>query len=849
MNYTDKIHRNVEILLGFTQNILIKFKSHLIPIKEFYFSYFLNFPYINNCYVFLKSTYQKLLQFKIARYSAKSFIYIFLSFILLDILFPVHSDIHYSQTILSRECEVLGAFLSRDGMWRFKSDLKDVSPQLVTTIIFKEDKLFYFHTGVNPLSICRAIFSNITSKKRVSGASTITMQVVRMLQPKNRTYFNKLIEIFRAVQLEFHYSKNEILEMYLNHLPYGGNIEGCGTASVIYFGVNPDKLSLAQASALSVIPQNPNKFRPGRYNDVILQSRNKILKSMEQSSSFIPFNTGKTVGRFINKYLPFMSIFPREEIKTALSEDLTAYRREIPKFAPQLAYRLNSRFPNQTKIQTKISYRIQSTIAELLQNHLTNHSDKNINNACAIVIDNRTKNVIAYAGSNDFFDKVHSGQVDGIRAVRSPGSTLKPLAYSMGFDMGIITPKSRLLDVPILNSEYSPENFSSTFKGEVTTEDALIHSLNVPAVRLLTQIGCENFINRLIKAGFKTVKKDRRILGLSVILGGCGVTLEELANMYSGISTNGVMKNLRYTNNDDKDTTSTIIMSTESAYLISDILSKSPRPDVLVGYLSVQDIPLIAWKTGTSYGRRDAWSIGYNPEYTVAVWAGNFSGAASADLTGSEVSTPLMFEIFRYINKHNKTWFKKPEKLETRYVDQQTGLLPGEFTSGLVQDYYIPLVSKVETSDNFVNINVSLDEKISYCKDCLPDGNYKMKTYPKIHPDLQSYYEKYSIPYQQIPPHNPKCLRIAQGTPPVISYPYNGQEYILEKNNKQKIILKCNTRNDITDVYWFINDKFFIKAPHGESVFFTPEFPGNYKISCADELGRNCDINIKVSFY
>jgi penicillin-binding protein 1C len=231
------------------------------------------------------------------------------------------------------------------------------------------------------------------------------------------------------------------------------------------------------------------------------------------------------------------------------------------------------------------------------------------------------------------------------------------------------------------------------------------------------------------------------------------------------------------------------------------------------------------------------------------VWTGNFSGGASAELTGAEVATPLMFEIFRYINKNNKTWFAKPAHLQTRFVDQQTGLLPGEFTNGLVEDYYIPLVSKVDVSDNYVRVNVSLDENISYCKDCLPGANYKLKIYPKIAPELQSYYEKYSIPYEHIPPHNPKCLKIAKGTPPVISCPYNGQEYILEKNNGQKILLQCSTKNDINDVYWFINDKFFIKVRQNEKVFFQPEKPGNYKISCSDDLGRNTDINIKVTFY
>lgn len=750
---------------------------------------------------------------------------IFLFFIF-DLIFPISTQVPYSQIITSQEGDVLGSFLSKDDMWRFKAELKDISPVLIKTVIFKEDRYFYYHVGINPISVVRALFTNIFSGHRVSGASTITMQLARMLEPKDRTYFNKFLEMFRALQLEVHYSKDEILTMYLNHLPYGGNIEGAETASILYFGVKPDKLSLAQAAALSVVPQNPNKYRLGEDNARITEERNKVIKMLARKKAF-----------------------PPEQIAAAKSETLDAYRREIPRLAPHLLYRLNSKYPDIPVVKTYIRSYYQQSILDIVANHMINFKTLGIYNASVIVIDNKTRNVVSYIGSGNFFDKEHSGQVDGVTSLRSPGSTLKPLAYAMGFDAGVITPKSCLLDVPILNSEYSPDNFSGTFKGEITAEQALIKSLNVPAVRLLQMIDYNKLIDKLIKAGFGSIKQQKSKLGLSVILGGCGVTLEEMAMLYSDLANLGNIGKLRYTTLDKADSSKDRVASPEAAYMIADILSDASRPDMLFSYLSARDIPLIAWKTGTSYGRRDAWSIGYNPNYTVAVWTGNFSGKPSEELTGSQIATPLMFEIFRLIEKKGTIWYQVPENLYKRDVDEETGLLPGEFTKHTVKDYYIPLVSSIKTSDNYVKVSVSMNEKVSYCNDCLPAGNYKEKVYPKLDPELLSFYEKYQLPYEKIPPHNPKCPRISTGEPPVISSPNNGQDYILEKGNSQKIMLQCYTKNDVEYVYWFINNKFYAKALHNEKIFFEPDATGSYKISCTDELGRNSDATIKISYY
>ncbi len=748
---------------------------------------------------------------------------LFIIFIILNMLFPFRADIDYSQLILSRDGRVIGAFLNDDDKWRFKADLEDISPNLKKSILFKEDKYFYYHPGINPVSIVRALYQNITKGGKFSGASTITMQIARLLEPKDRTYLNKLIEMFRALQLEFHYSKDELFEIYLNMLPYGGNIEGCRAASYFYFGVSTDKLSLAQSVALCVIPNDPNSLRPGVFNERITSERDKWLKILSNAD-----------------------VYTQKEIHYALNEKLNAYRRTTPKTAPHLCFRLNRKYPDKPVIKSGIDYNIQNETADIVSNYMYNMREKGIFNASVIIVDNKNNEALAYIGSNDFKDERHSGQVDGIKSVRSPGSTLKPLIYAMGFDSGIITPKRKLLDVP-LTGEYAPENFDGAFHGRVTAEEALIRSLNVPAVRLLREVGFENFINKLEQAGFQSIRENSKSLGLSVILGGCGAALEELTKLYSCLANSGKLRNLKYINFDKSKEKQ--ILSAESAYMISEILSAAERPDLPQGYLSAVNVPKIAWKTGTSYGRHDAWCIGYNPYYTVGVWTGNFSGAANARLTGADIAAPLLFEIFRNLGGGEDDWFEKPENLKMREVDEESGLLPGQYTEKTIDDFYIPLVSHTRTSQSHEKIYVSADESVSYCLNCLPDGNYKHKIYPSLNPELIAYYEAHNIPFEKAPPHNPNCPGIRKDNPPVISHPIANQEYYLDKDENQRIMLECRAAGDTREIYWYINDRFYKKSSPSESQFYTPEDPGIVKISCSDDKGRNSDINIKVVFY
>ena len=560
------------------------------------------------------------------RFILISTVVLFAVFLFLRWCFPLQVEVPYSTVISADDGTVLHAYLSKDSKWRMAVTEKEVNPQLIKAILNKEDKYFYFHYGVNPVAVIRALFNNLLHQRKTSGASTITMQVVRLLYPAPRTWTNKMTEAFRATELEWQYSKDEILNLYLNLIPYGGNIEGVKAASVFYFGKLPSALSLAECATLCIIPNRPNSLRPGRYNDVIKRERNKWLH------------------RFKKQHL-----FSDSDINDALNEPADMQRQKTPALIPQLAFRMKEKYPQKNSIHTTIKTAMQHKLQVLVYNYSKRLALRNIYNAAAIVIDNKTRKVLAYIGSNDATDDLHQGQVDGVNAVRSPGSTLKPLVYALAIDKGLLTPMTIINDIPVNYMGYSPENFNSKFNGPVTVEFALSHSLNIPAVQTLNKLGVNTLTDALARSQFQSIAAQQKKLGLSVVLGGCGVKLSELSNLYSTFANNGNYVPLKYTD-DDTVSYSFPLISDAAAYLTTEMLSKLVRPDMPNNYENSLRIPKIAWKTGTSYGRRDAWSIGYNKRYTVGVWVGNFDGSGIAELTGADMATPLLFDIFNTID-------------------------------------------------------------------------------------------------------------------------------------------------------------------------------------------------------
>jgi penicillin-binding protein 1C len=743
-----------------------------------------------------------------------------------DFLFPFRPSISYSTQITAADGTLLSCFLSQDDKWRFYTKAEEITPLLKKTLLHKEDRFFYYHPGFNPIAITRATAKNLIRGKRTSGASTITMQVVRLLEPRQRTYTSKLIEIFRAVQLELHYSKDEIIQLYLNLLPYGGNIEGIKTASQLYFNKPPQLLSLAEITALTIIPNRPSSLKPGKRNAKLITERNKWLIRFQQDK-----------------------LFDKNTVDDALAEPLSATRSSPPKLAPHLALRLAREFPDQPILVSTLNLEKQKVAESLVSNYVNRIKTIGINNAAVLVINNQTLEVEAYVGSADFDNSFDGGQVDGIRAVRSPGSTLKPLLYATAFDKGILTPKTVINDVPSNFEGYEPENFDQRFSGPISTEFALANSLNIPAVKILKQLGTSVFVEQLKKARFKTIQKQEKDLGLSMILGGCGVTLEELTSSFTAFARRGQHAPLRYLSSGSAvlaDTTRGTFISAEAAFLTTAVLSQVTRPDLPTNFDQTFRLPHIAWKTGTSYGKRDAWSIGYNENYTIGVWVGNFSGAGVPELSGANIATPLLFAVFNALNYNAaRTKSKVPSNLSLRKICPVSGRPPADYCTNIVTDYYIIGVSDYRSCQHLRWVYTNPANTLSYCTYCLPENGTIKKAFPNLAPELVAFYELKKIPYTKIPPHYPACERVFNDGPPVITSPNNGSEYYLQRIEGQQMQLSCQASNNVQEVYWYVNDKLVSKSAPESPVFIVPP-AGRVKISCSDDKGRNTDCHITV---
>jgi len=734
-------------------------------------------------------------------------------FLLLDLAFPLKTNVPYSTLVTAYDGQILSAFLSRDDKWRMYAELPEITPALREAILFKEDKYFYYHPGFNPVAMLRALGRNVLTGRRTSGASTITMQTVRLLHPRERTYLSKLIELFRAVQLEVHLSKAEILQLYLNLIPYGGNIEGLKSASLLYFGKPPQLLSLAELTTLTIIPNRPSSLRLGPHNARIVTERNRWL------------------ARFRTAHL-----YRDDVITDAISEPLTAYRREAPQQAPHLSRRLRAENPGVPIVRSSLQPTVQITAERLVQNYANRLRAFNIHNAAVLILDNETRETVAYVGSADFGNTFDGGQVDGVRAVRSPGSALKPLLYGLAFDAGLITPKTKLADVPTNFGGYAPDNYDRQFNGPVTAEFALANSLNIPAVSLLNDLGTGVMVQAMQRAGFSTLKKQANHLGLSLILGGCGVTLEEMTRLYADIANGGEK-----------------VLSPEAAYLVTNILAQITRPDLPNNFDNSYHLPRIAWKTGTSYGRRDAWSIGYNKRYTIGVWVGNFSGVGVAELSGANTATPLLFQLFNALDYNSaRGWFRPPASLTSRLVCPETGDVPGDSCLNPITDYTIEGVSRVRVCQHRKAVWTNQAGTLSYCAHCRPDHSdgpsvtpVVRRMYPNLAPNVLAFYKSQRIPIETVPPHNLACERVSGLAGPLITSLNEGSEYFINPTRPAELELGCQAANDVQAVFWYLNDKLYRRASPTEAVFFRPR-PGPLKISCADDRGRHSDLRVLV---
>lgn len=754
------------------------------------------------------------------------FIAIFL-FLILDILFPLPTEKYYSQVIRDKDNNLLCAYLTPDDKWRLKTSLTEINPDMIKAILTKEDKYFYYHYGVNPVAVGRALISNVFHVKRTSGASTITMQLARMASPKSRTYSNKLKEMFRAVQYEWHYSKQEILEMYLSYLPYGGNIEGVHSAAYIFFNKSPKLLSLSQAILLAVIPNRPNSLRLDKKVTEPREMRNKWIQT------------------FIKE-----AIFDKKSLQAALEEPIGTNRFTIEPKTPHLCNYLHERY-EEHELKTTLDLQRQKNIEVLLKAYINRVKPYGVSNGAVCVIDNETHSLVAYCGSADFYDKTSKGEVNGVNALRSPGSALKPAIYALGFDAGIITPLSKLPDVPSNFNGYSPDNFDLKFRGMVSVNYALTNSLNLPPVWLTRQFGVDKLLNLLEAANFKDIKARKNKLGISVALGGCGVTLEEITRFYAAFANEGKLYPLHYFQKElNKTEEGKPLFSKEAAFLIAEILNDIERPDLPSSFLLASKLPKVAWKTGTSYGKRDAWSIGFSPKYTVGIWMGNFDGKGSTELTGAAIATPFLLEVFNTIDYNaNQAWFQQPSAVRKRKVCAETAMLPSKYNcEHLVEDYFIANVSSLDICNLYKEITVSEDEQVQYCPLCTPQFGTKQKAYPMYDVEVALWMIQNHHEFSRPPKHNPNCTAHHTGEGPRMLSPANNYEYFIEKQNPQEILLQAASDASVSKHHWYINDQFYKTANPDEKLFYLPT-QGKLRVACIDDKGRKTEVVVSVKYY
>ena len=540
--------------------------------------------------------------------------------LILDRLFPLPlpNPNRGSTVVLASDGSPLRAFADAEGIWSYPVSLDDVSPLYLDALVGYEDRWFWQHPGINPVAAVRALGQMIANGRIVSGGSTLTMQVARILEPHSRSFGGKLRQSLRALQLEAHLSKREILELYLDNAPFGGTLQGVEAASWAYLGHSAARLSHAEAALLAVLPQAPSRLRPDREAKAARAARDKVLDRMAT-----------------------LAIWNQSEVKDALIESVVARTLQPPLSAALLARRLHNDHPRQRRIATTIDIELQRSVQDRVSNYLARLPERT--SAALLVVDNRDLSTLAYVGSAAFGDEARLGHVDMVRAWRSPGSTLKPFLYGLALDDGLIHSESLLIDAPQSFGGYRPGNFDSAFNGPVGAAEALRLSLNVPAVDLLDRVGAARFTARLANTGLHLRLPHGVEPNLSIILGGVGARMEDLAGAYAALNRKGIGGIVRYT--PDEALIERRVLSEGAAWIVREILEANPRPGYRPGTFDTGSRPRVAWKTGTSYGYRDAWAIGGTHQYTVAVWIGRPDGTPLPGQYGAVTALPLMFQV------------------------------------------------------------------------------------------------------------------------------------------------------------------------------------------------------------
>ena len=746
----------------------------------------------------------------------------------------------YSTVVYDAHNELLGAHIAKDGQWRFPySD--SIPDKFKTCITYFEDAYFYSHMGINPFSLSKAFIKNSKSGKVKSGGSTITMQLARLMRKnKARTYWEKFVEMLLAFRIELSYKKTSILNQYACHAPFGSNVVGLHAASWRYFGRSPDKLSWAECAVLAVLPNAPSLIYPGKNHKALLNKRNRLLKKLYDHK-----------------------VLDESTYKLSLEEELPEKAFALPQYAPHLLARAAGEHGSGQLYFTTLNKNLQIQISAALNSHIQELAANGIYNAGVLVLETETGKVLAYVGNSSSPKKEHDNYVDIISSPRSTGSILKPFLFASMLNDSKILPNMLLDDIPMQMGSYAPKNFNLTYDGLVPASIALARSLNVPAVRMLQEYGTARFHYQLQKLGFKNFSKPATHYGLSLILGGGEATLWDLASAYASMGRT-LLHYTSYTGkydaNDYHDAVylpskmetknsiqKTSLISAGSIWCTFNAMTELARPEDYVGSYRFLSSHRIAWKTGTSFGFRDAWAVGIHAKYTVAVWVGNANGEGRPGLTGITAAAPLMFAVFNLLPAH--TWFNAPyQDMMNMVVCRQSGYKAADICPDKITASVPKSAAKTSLCPFHKMIHLDASGKYRVNSGCYPVAQMQHKAWFVTSPVEEYYFKQHSSFYQPLPPYLPQCENELNAHQIDIVYPRPGFKIYIpyeETEEKGRLILKATHKNSNATLFWHLDGKYMGSTQKFHQLSVLPA-KGKHTLEVIDEQGESVTCSFEV---
>lgn len=742
-----------------------------------------------------------------------------------------------STVVTSSDNVLIGARIANDGQWRFPK-MDSIPERFKQSILLFEDEYFYKHPGFNPISIFNAIKHNLTKDTR-RGGSTISQQVIRLSRKnKGRTYFEKCIEIFMATRLELRYSKEDILKLYATHTPYGGNVVGLETASWRYFGIPAQELSWGQSATLAVLPNAPSLIFPGRNEQLLLKKRNRLLKKL-WSENHIDETT----------------------YELAIAEPLPQKPIALPNITPHLTERIKKEHQGK-RIQTSIDRHLQYRVNVLAERHHQRLKSNEIHNLAILILDVKTRNILSYVG-NSPSGKQHGNYVDIITKNRSTGSTLKPFLFASLMHEGQLLPNTLVKDVPTVINGYNPKNFNKKHSGIVPASRALSRSLNVPAVRLLRQYGLQKFYNKLHKMNLKSVDKPAGHYGLALILGGAESSLWDLTKTYaSAASTLNYFESNSSTYRTNEFVEPNYLLNTEidfgeqqfeapilnagSLYHTIKSLQEVNRPEGDENWQFFDSSKRIAWKTGTSFGFKDAWAVGVTPKYAIGIWAGNADGEGRPGLTGVTAAAPILFDVLDALP--NSGWFQQPfDDLIELDICSQSGHLASVFCNNVRKELLPINGTKSKQCPYHRQVFLDASETFRVNSECYPLEDMVAKNWFTLPPVIEYYYSTSNPNYKPLPVYLQGCY-ISESQLMEFIYPKKNEQVLLPKdlgNNTTEIIFKLAHQRANSIMYWYLDETYIGTTENFHELIYQAK-SGTYLLTAVDDEGNRIQQNVSV---